>query len=507
MPATATKPEYPGGTTPINLLQVSLTANDPAPPQLGPVKDDLLDLLRRHRIRNVHVEIVNVDLALRPSLFFIPSTHPIVVAYEQVKHQILELLNKTVKANWQLLSPFNVGQLEAKAQPMIVIAVKPLTSGNLSLLNPSDNPSAVSFIDRINPNMLPEMGLSVGINQDSNAGTLGGFVTLTRNGKIHRGFLTNYHVVRPSETHNQPDNFLEHLDQFGLSFSRPPTRMIQMESLARMDRNATLTEIDESLESSHTTQSEISSGVQQQELIGAVPPPRILQILEQCELQITELLQAFEVVEDMPIILGEVLLTSGKTLLGNKMMDWAFVELSKDVEDKYFRPNQMFPVAANMMPRLFRRELGSLGGVIAPGGSKLTEFGSLVEGQYCTKRGRTTDITAGICNGPKAFCNWSKSQLARYDHDGNPIDPATESTEEFLILSKKANHPSFEQSSFTADGDSGSFVMDQFGTVTGLLFGRFKQGYAYAGVASSMSDVQESIKLRAGGSASLGLPV
>ena len=41
----------------------------------------------------------------------------------------------------------------------------------------------------------PKMGYSITIHGEQEGGTMGGFITLT---KGRKGFLTNYHVVRPS---------------------------------------------------------------------------------------------------------------------------------------------------------------------------------------------------------------------------------------------------------------------------------------------------------------------
>jgi len=57
------------------------------------------------------------------------------------------------------------------------------------------------------------MGYLVGISDGNNARALGGWVGLTHNGIVHRGFLTNYHVVRPSISEGYTDAFLKDLDR------------------------------------------------------------------------------------------------------------------------------------------------------------------------------------------------------------------------------------------------------------------------------------------------------
>ncbi|KAJ5968778.1 hypothetical protein N7501_005026 [Penicillium viridicatum] len=68
--------------------------------------------------------------------------------------------------------------------------------------------------------------------------------------------------------------------------------------------------------------------------------------------------------------------------------------------------------------------------------SVLNEFGSLWAGDYCVKNGRTTRVTAGVCNGPKAYCNWKSGQ--RYNPSGNLVDMTTEATEGFIIVTEES---------------------------------------------------------------------
>ncbi|KAJ9483416.1 hypothetical protein VN97_g9993 [Penicillium thymicola] len=56
------------------------------------------------------------------------------------------------------------------------------------------------------------------------------------------------------------------------------------------------------------------------------------------------------------------------------------------------------------------------------------------------------------------------------------------------------------------DGDSGSFILNGDGAVTGLLWGGVLHEDLDVGLASSMSDVMESIKEKIGGLVSVELP-
>lgn len=85
--------------------------------------------------------------------------------------------------------------------------------GDLFLLQSKE----VSSADWIIPDG-PAMGHSIGIAGENNAGTLGGYFTLTQNGTIHKGLLINYHVVRPSDLSPEIE---EGLDRFGFSPSQP----------------------------------------------------------------------------------------------------------------------------------------------------------------------------------------------------------------------------------------------------------------------------------------------
>lgn len=145
LPYLVTKPQYPEGNTPINLLRVTLRAEHDVSIQLDTVKDDLLGLLRLKGIQNIHVEVVNIDLCFGPSIFPIMPQHPIVTIFENTKDQIIQVLNNNLGSKWTVLCPFRVGRSEQNARPTIVVHVNPLT--------PANWPNLVAQVENLtNPN-------------------------------------------------------------------------------------------------------------------------------------------------------------------------------------------------------------------------------------------------------------------------------------------------------------------------------------------------------------------
>ncbi|KOS46306.1 hypothetical protein ACN38_g2818 [Penicillium nordicum] len=519
------KPRYPGGDVALNFFCIYLSDSESSIPPLGPVKDDIVKLFYQHEV-NAHVQVMSSRNCHRPFVSFIASSHTLVMAYQRTKRIIVSLLNRTIGNKWHLLCPFNVGSAKAKAEPMIVVLVEPWTRANwfelraqiMYQLAPHTNTDkfdieflpgtlsrltngGVSFADRLTPNAIPRMGYSIGIEGVNNAGTLGGFVTLTHGGTVRRGFLTNYHVIRPSESKDNAQ-FLEGLDRYGSSPARPLNQVVRMECLARMDRDSTLARLKSSLNAMREQHSEISAKVQERELVGATPHPRLLEWIENYDSHMEKLLSRHAAVERMPHVLGEMKFVSGEQLRNRRLLDWAFVQLSREAEEQCFRPNRMFQIPPAFLPESFTPPRPTM---VIKEHDVLNEFGSLKAGDYCVKNGRTTGVTAGICNGPKAYCNWKFTTPTRYSPSGEPVDMSTTATEEFIIVTEgpELGQP---RRAFCYDGDSGSFILNGDGAVTGLLWGGVSHEDLDVGLASSMPDVMESIKEKIGGLVSVELP-
>ncbi|CAG7964380.1 unnamed protein product [Penicillium nalgiovense] len=520
-----TKPGYPRGDIPVDIFSVLLDTSTPNISPLGPIKDEILSLFRRHNV-SVHVEISNDKLCHQPTLFPIALNHPLVKAYDRVMQNLVAILKQTLGSNFNMLCPFNVGPSETKAQPTIVVFVDPWTITNwfelrlqlMSRLLPhiqADSfdieflPGAMSplngggilFTHNVEEHEVPRMGSSIGIKGDKSAGTLGGFVTLTHGDVVRRGFLTNYQVVRPSPSQrpSASNDFLQSLDRFGSSPIRPLANRITMESPSVLDKDATAAHISERLEAMREHETELNAKVQERERLGATPNPGILEALSNTKDSIQEALLLRSVVDRMPFSLGDVQFVSGYEVRDDQVMDWALVQMSKAAEPNFFRPNFMPSVPKEYQPEKWSPSQNS---AIWLGKEPLSEFGSLQDGDWCCRKGRTSGFTAGVVNGPKAYCKW-KGPKVRYTPSGQEVEMHDLETQEFVIVGKTAGG---NEERFCIGGGSGSFVLGESGEVKGLLCGGMEKDKWNLGLASSMPDVMASIQQKMGGSVTLSLP-
>lgn len=120
IPYVATKPHYPGGDVLKNLLCVVLTPDGHTPSRLGAAKDELLELLRRHGIDDMHVDIRNVGLYFRPSLFAISPHHPVVKANEQAKNQIITILMKIFSLSGRFFVSLMLVVMKTRPCPLLL---------------------------------------------------------------------------------------------------------------------------------------------------------------------------------------------------------------------------------------------------------------------------------------------------------------------------------------------------------------------------------------------------
>ncbi|KAF9249783.1 hypothetical protein DTO013E5_8226 [Penicillium roqueforti] len=461
------------------------------------------------------VEVINGDHFYIPTLFPIHSTAELSIAFHHLKDEIVRLLDETLGTKWQLVCPFNIGRDSRSARPALGVGVLPSTNANwyqlqahlthrltshirpiftdieflpgkLSLLGEGD---PVSFKDRVKGPKDIQMGCSIGVRGGNNASTLGGFVAVTYDGETHRGLLTNYLVMRPSP----PYANLDTINREGVSPLSPiPFQgAISIESLARIDRDYTLTDLDDQLQALETQKARVVDFIRQRQLTSDAPRASSQQQLEAVETWEKTLIATRPVIQAMPHVLGDVHSASGLLVHGRRVIDWAFVELTPEAEERFFRPNRMPEVPRNQMPR--SGPSGPPPALVAAG-TRLDEFSSLQEDTYYIKQGRTTDVTGVVCNGVLSVCKWA----TRYDINGNTVDSKDLRTEEFMIIGI--------QDRFIEFGDSGSFVVDSTGAVAGLVFAEFKHNLQAVGLALTVPDLMDTMEGRLKGPVSLRLP-
>ncbi|KAJ5540499.1 hypothetical protein N7494_005575 [Penicillium frequentans] len=239
-------------------------------------------------------------------------------------------------------------------------------------------------------------------------------------------------------------------DRYGAAIDRPLPQPIYVHYLPEMGKDKTLKDIESVIQGGRAQLTSLLEKAKQQEMMGEIKP-KLRDMLETLQLEITDLLRQRNLVEKMPFILDKVLVTSGASVLGDALMDWVFIEVSKEIENQYFHQNYE-------MQRVFTLSTGF----------PIDTFSSLRSGEYCAKIGRTTGVTSGICHGAQAICNWEDITV-RFTHEGEEVLMKNKPSREYLIINKKLHESDFQEACFANDGDSGSFILNENGELTGPL--------------------------------------
>ncbi|KAJ9482044.1 hypothetical protein VN97_g11401 [Penicillium thymicola] len=286
---------------------------------------------------------------------------------------------------------------------------------------------------------------------------------------------------------------LDTIDRKGVSPLSPvPSQgAITVESLARIDRDYTLTDLDNQLQAMATQKARVEDFIQQRQLIGKAPLVSSQEHLEDMETCEKALIATRPIIQAMPYVLSDAHSASGLLFHGRRVIDWAFVELTPEAEERFFKPNRMPEVPRNQMPPT---DLSSPPPVLLRAGARLEQFGLLQKDKYYVKQGRTTGVTGGVCNGVLPVCRWP----TLYDINGNAVDSKDLRTEEFVITGTKGP--------FIESGDSGLFVVDSTGAVAGLVFAEYTHNLQAVALALTVPDLMETMRGPIEGRVSLRLP-
>ena len=546
------KPGYPaGGDIAVPVIRVCIDVLDNASTDSwSAARRDTKALLAERGLDDWEVEFIDPKRFYQPSLFAVSPADPLVTIYEAKRDAILQIVEDALGGAWTSMSFFNVGRTSLKTQHAIVIMVRPLTEHDWLVLRwrienevndldaNADHKITVEFMpgfwEELPPTPLsrpgqrgklgisssqsfdsnPKMGTSIGIFGEEGAGTLGGFFALECYGKRHLGFLTNSHVVQPSDT--APELVQKEYHSYGCQYSYPdnhPSRS-EVRYFAGSDVKATLADVETRLRGNAKFLAKVEKDIEERKALDK--SIENLLVDRRRAIATTDELEEIEAVLDsMPRTLGKVLCASGKAVTEskNRIIDWAFVEVPEQIQKQFSgREGNRLPArnAQGMLnngPRNygFDREYFP--------STRPERFSSVMKGEWYFKIGRTTGITTGVCNGTQTTFKLNDTPL-RYVHDKSGMVARIVTLSEkiinelVIVNSKNLYDMNHSQDTFCRAGDSGSVLIDATGNVAGLVFGSMtglcsplqgeqgNQTYVEAGLVTDIQDVLASIAAR-----------
>lgn len=387
--------------------------------------------------------------------------------------------------------------------------------GSCQSLTPSDRPGR-SFTHAFTS--WPRLGSSIGVEGEQGSGTLGGFFTLHCHGNVHKGILTNAHVVQPPIS--AAEDVRMAADRAGTKYSPPCLSSIAKTDLtktnvryfAAKDVIATKGSLEsEALaiqENIHT----LNRSIEANRDMGLEPRVGANRRKEDLQSMLAKLNIMRQSLAQMPMDVGNVLISSGKGLTSqNRILDWAFVEVLPENSDKFDTPDRN-QLPLEMAAGLYLNNANTYNPHLTnystfSSSASIEGFGKIEKGQWYFKVGRTTDITTGVCHGTEAYVKMPDvSHRTQYDDNGIAAEAKeVDFTEEYIILNSKSAFAD-EQKDFCQPEDSGALIIDVEKRVAGLLFGSLSGEcgptdpglvitgcYYNAGMVTSMPDILSSI--------------
>lgn len=293
-------------------------------------------------LQQIPIEVLNPEKCFQPSLFAIHPNDPTVTIYRHIRDDIAQALRNAIGIGWQALCLFVVGITEEKANPAIVVTVQPTTvydwarlegiinshlirykprdmtinieflPGYCQELPPWENTSMTgeSFAHRMAADCHPEMGCSIGVGGEEGGGTLGGFVRLEVGDKIHKGFTTNYHVIRPPR--QAAAGIKRQADRYGSSYyhSTSKTRT-DVHYLAIKDIEPTKKDLEQSIKEKVHDIEKMREEQRNREIAQMRPRPYLQGDIRWARGMVNSYLKMWDKFNDMPKESGRVLISSG----------------------------------------------------------------------------------------------------------------------------------------------------------------------------------------------------
>lgn len=302
------KPGYPGsGDREVLALHIQVDMPDDAGRrEWSQAKRAVQPLLEDHNLMDAEVDIWDLTRCYQPVVLHIHPNDPYIELYELVRHQIVLHVNKELGRSWNSMCIYRVRPNVKVASTTydIVLTVNALTyydwaalrAAILQILDsvsstreqgigvhiipgitdfaPPPDPSqdqkmpGRSFLENPVFEKYPGIGASISVEGELGGGTLGGYVTLRIAGQTHHGFLTNSHVVAPSE--GASAEIKKRYDISGVSLDDDPLDPVRtrVHWMARKDIDATKDDISRRRESLLDTAQDLKASIAEYEEIG-----------------------------------------------------------------------------------------------------------------------------------------------------------------------------------------------------------------------------------------------
>ncbi|MCJ1244342.1 hypothetical protein MMC30_001540 [Trapelia coarctata] len=518
------KPGYPGGDVPVITLRVLFRRGSGLPFAWSAARDEAKEMLRRNGLGNVEVEIMDHERAFQPSFFPIGPTSQAVSVYERIRDELISLLFERLNTKWRLVSLFNVARTLEKSIPTIVVLVNPclahdwqkleqLCKGIINKAVPSGQELPIEFLPgRIgdandegislarNHSVGAGLGASMGV-VNGGGGTMGGLVDLETGGRVWKAVLTNHHVIQPLG----PSAEELQIARKGYRFDRPANNRPKCQVPHQLDYEATMSKVERDITK---TRKDLADSLDKQEWKKLADKPipsdladdyEVLAKKEETSVDFKKHLQT------LPVTLGKIMASSGYLVSDNaKKLDWGIIQYMKENNTFSFSCGHLnrLPSEQTLWPNKKTPEDYRFDSGYDAGNTIAKTFNKMEKGKWYMKVGRTTNITAGICNG--TIANVVRTSLPHYDEEGKEVKLEQKTVEEYVVISYDTQSPDMkEQDTFCLRCDSGSFVINSRGHVSGLLHGYLTghcgptKYYCNAGLVASMSDIRPSIEGRA----------
>ncbi|KAL8709508.1 MAG: hypothetical protein Q9220_005750 [cf. Caloplaca sp. 1 TL-2023] len=482
---------------------------------------DISDMLAENGLEDLILDIQDPSRCYIPCQYPIRSTDPHTSFYRSIREELLAVVRTAIPRLWVSMGLYYVGSTWGGAVPSVALQVKPRAVHDWQALyvqmksiiesrqppdisldvdifpgqyGQSEDRPGVDFHESFTP--APKIGSSIGVRDGKGGGTLGGFFTLRIGQNVHNGFLTTSNVVAPREAADPAVH--EHFEKNGVRLTTPQeddTRSV-VQYLAQKDNDATMESI---LQENRQREGYVDDdGNIHQGWIGELDEKikqgdKDARYLERSKQYSEDKVRRnhinYRYLEQMPLTLGKTLYASGKAVNHrNRIMNWAFVSCSGTsglVDGTY--QNLYDPEFGNRIPT--EKEMEPAPDKYFNGYSwehmyipcednQMRGFGRIKPDRWYFKTGRSTGLTAGICNGIETYINLEETYY-QHDDQGKIINTSSDYAEEWVILNAHADRHYFtsdsasrwDKKTFCDEGDCGSLVIDYQGRPSGMIFG------------------------------------